>query len=304
MGTGVETRMLKAGVIGAGAFGGNHARKYAGLDGVELVGVFDPAPAAADALAASLGVRAFDSEAGLLEAVEVVTVASPAIHHGASVLAALNAGRHVYVEKPLATSLQDADQILEIAAERSLVVAVGHQERVVFQAMGLLDITEQPLRLEAVRRGTPSTRNLDVSATLDLMIHDIDLALALSDGDPMSVEAEGDDDAAQAEAIFDNGFVASFSVSRVAEARERTMRLVYPSGEVAIDFLARTFRNTTPFVLNAEFSETPAGRDPLGASVQGFLDAVAGRSPRPVVTAGEAARALDLALAVEQALGR
>jgi len=296
--------MLKAGVVGAGAFGGNHARKYAGLGGVELVGVFDPAPAAADALAASLGVRAFESEAGLLEGVDVVTVASPAIYHGASVLAALNAGRHVYVEKPLATSLQDADQILEIAAERSLIVAVGHQERVVFQAMGLLDIPEQPLRLEAVRRGTPSTRNLDVSATLDLMIHDIDLALALSDGDPMSVEAEGDDDAAQAEAIFDNGFAASFSVSRVAEARERTMRLVYPSGEVAIDFLARTFRNTTPFVLNAEFSETPAGRDPLGASVQGFLDAVAGRSPRPVVTAGEAARALDLALAVEQALGR
>lgn len=299
-----ESIMLKAGVIGAGAFGGNHARKYAALDGVELVGVFDPAAVAADTLAASLGVRAFESVDALLAAIDVVTIASPAIHHGQGVLAALQAARHVYVEKPLAVTLDDADRIITLATGRGLVVAVGHQERVVFQAMGLLDVPEQPLRLEAVRRGTPSTRNLDVSATLDLMVHDIDLALALNDGDPITVEAEGDDDAAQAEATFDNGFVASFQVSRVAEVRERTMKLVYPSGEVAVDFLARTFRNTTPFALNADFAETPAGRDPLGVSVQGFLDAVAGRSPRPVVTAEEAARALDLTLAVEQALGR
>jgi predicted dehydrogenase len=168
--------------------------------------------------------------------------------------------------------------------------------------MGLFDIPEQPLRLEAIRRGTPSPRNLDVSATLDLMIHDIDLALALTDAEPMAAEGEGDDDRASAEVTFDNGFVANFAVSRIAEARDRRMRIVYPSGEVAIDFLARTFANTTPFALNADFAETPGGRDPLGASVQGFLDAVTGKSPRPVVTAQEAAMALDLALAVEQAL--
>ena len=295
--------MLKAGVIGAGAFGGNHARKYASLDGVELIGVFDPQSAPAQALADSLGVKAFASEAELLGAVDVVTVASPAIHHGNSVIAALTAGRHVYVEKPLAITLGDADRILKLAAEKSLVVAVGHQERVVSQAMGLFDMPEQPLRLKAVRRGTPSTRNLDVSATLDLMVHDIDLALALTTGEPLTVEGEGDDDAASAEVTFDYGFIASFAVSRVAEARDRRMRIVYPSGEVAIDFLARTFSNTTPFTLNADFSETPAGRDPLGVSVKAFLETVEGKSPRPAVTATEATRALDLALAVEQALG-
>jgi predicted dehydrogenase len=294
--------MLKAGVIGAGAFGGFHARKYASLDGVDLVGVYDPQASAAQALADAVGVRAFATLEGLLEAVEVVTVASPAIYHAEGVLAALKAGRHVYVEKPLAVSLDDADQILALAAKAGLIVAVGHQERVVSQAMGLFDIPEQPLRLEAIRRGTPSTRNLDVSATLDLMVHDIDLALALTTAEPMAVEAEGDDDQASAEATFDNGFVASFSVSRIAEARERRMHIVYPSGEVAVDFLDRTFSNTTPFTLNADFAETPAGRDPLGVSVQTFLDAVEGRSPRPVVTAEEAARALDLTLAVEQAL--
>jgi predicted dehydrogenase len=294
--------MIRAGVIGAGAFGGNHARKYASLEGVELVGVFDPAAAAAQTLADSLGVTAFASEADLLATVDVVTVASPAICHGKSVIAALAAGRHVYVEKPLATGLDDADRILKLAADKALVVAVGHQERVVSQAMGLFDIPEPPLHLEAVRFGTPSTRNLDVSATLDLMVHDIDLALALTTGDPLTVEAEGDDDRANAEVIFDNGFIASFAVSRVAEARDRRMRIVDRSGEVAIDFLARTCSHTTPFPLNAQFAETPAGRDPLGVSVQAFLDAVAGTSPRPAVTGEEAARALDLALAVEQAL--
>jgi len=294
--------MLKAGIIGAGAFGGHHARKYAALDGVELVGIFDPMAEACEGLAASLGVRAFSSEADLLAFVDVVTIASPAIFHGASALAAVKAGRHIYVEKPLATDLDTADQILAQASRRNLVVAVGHQERVVFQAMGLMDVPEQPLRLESVRFGTPSPRNLDVSATLDLMIHDIDLALSLTTGEPNTVEAEGDDDAARAEAIFDNGFVANFEVSRVAPERKRTMRVVYPSGEVAIDFLARTFSNTTPHTLNADFTETPGGKDPLGTSVQWFLDAVSGKSPRPVVTGQEAARALDLALAVEQAL--
>jgi predicted dehydrogenase len=294
--------MIKAGVIGAGAFGANHARKYAALEGVDLVGVYDPAAETARALAGALGVTAFAELDALLAAAEVVTVASPAIHHGQGALAALKAGRHAYVEKPLAVSLEDADKIIALAAGRRLVVAVGHQERVVSQAMGLFDIPEQPLRLEAVRMGTPSTRNLDVSATLDLMIHDIDLALSLCAAEPMTAEADGNDDAANAEVTFEDGFVASFAVSRVAQTRDRRMRIVYPSGEVAIDFLARTFTNTTPFALNADFANTPAGRDPLGVSVQGFLDAVTGKSPRPVVTAEEAARALDLALAVEQAL--
>ena len=88
----------------------------------------------------------------------------------------------------------------------------------------------------------------------------------------------------------------------IRDRRKRTMRIVYPSGEVEIDFIARTFRNTTPFALNPDYADTPAAKDPLGASVEGFLMAVRGEAPRPVVTAAEAIAALDLALAVEQAL--
>ncbi|HEX6859137.1 MAG TPA: Gfo/Idh/MocA family oxidoreductase [Caulobacteraceae bacterium] len=289
---------LRAGVIGAGVFGGFHAKKYAELEGVELVGVFDPH----EERAAALG-RAFPDIASLLAEVDVVTIASPAIYHAEAALAALKAGKPVYLEKPIAVTLEEADKINAEAARRGLAVGVGHQERVVFQAMGLFDITERPRRLEAVRRGTPSPRCQDVSVILDLMIHDLDLALALAAAEPIAVEAEGSPDEVWAEVTFGDGFTAEFRSSRIAEARERTMRIDYPAGALEIDFGARTFNNATGYPLDEGFAETPAGRDPLGASVREFLDTVRGLSPRPLVTGEEATRALDLALAVEQAAG-
>lgn len=294
---------LRAGVVGAGVFGGFHAKKYVELDGVELVGVYDINPERAAALAAPLGARAFADLDALLAEIDVLTIASPAVAHAAEALSALKAGKAVYLEKPLAVTLEDADRIIAEANARRLPVAVGHQERVIFQAMGLFDMTERPIRLEAVRRGTPSPRNHDVSAVLDLMIHDLDLALTLTDAEPLAVEAEGDENQTTAEVTFDDGFTAVFESSRIADARERTMKLLYPSGELVIDFIARTFENSTSFPLDQHFAETPAGRDPLGASVREFIDAVRGVSPRPLVTAEEAAKALDLALAVEQAAG-
>jgi predicted dehydrogenase len=300
---------LRGGVIGAGVFGGHHARKYVGATDAVLSGVYDPHhPDRAAGLAMPLGARAFADLAEFLEAVDVVTVASPASVHAEGALAALAAGKPIYVEKPLAVSLADADAIIAAAARQSLVVACGHQERVVFQAMGLFDIPEQPLLLESIRHGPPSDRSLDVSVVLDLMIHDLDLALSLSAAKAMAVEADGAADfsggwdRARAEVSFDDGFTAVFDSSRMAPERKRTMKLVYPSGELEIDFITRAFRNTTGFPLNPDFAETPAAKDTLATSVEGFLAAVRGKAPRPIVTAEEAARALDLALAVEQAL--
>jgi predicted dehydrogenase len=299
---------LRGGVIGAGVFGGYHARQYARLDGVVLSAVLDPHPDRAAKVAVPLGGRAFHEMAEFLDAVDVVTIASPATYHAEQALAAIAAGKPVYIEKPIGVSLTDAEKVREAARAKGVVVACGHQERVVFRAMGLLDVPEQPLLLEALRHGPPSVRSQDVSAILDLMIHDLDLALSLSAADPVTAEGEGrrgasgNWDVARAEVTFDDGFVARFDASREAPDRDRTMRVVYPSGEVEIDFVARTFRNTTPFVLNPDFADTPAATDPLGASVEGFLQAVRGTAPRPIVTAEEAIRALDLALAIEQAL--
>ena len=302
------TRILRGGVIGAGVFGGHHARQYARLPGTVLSAVLDPHADRAAALAVPLGGRAFVDLAAFLDAVDVVTIASPAGAHAAQAIAALQAGKPVYVEKPVATDVADARAITAAADAAGLVVACGHQERALFQVIGLFDIPEPPLALEALRHGTPSPRSLDVSVVLDLMIHDLDLALAFSPAEPTAVQgqgargAEGEWAEARAEVAFSDGFKARFDVSRRAGERRRTMRIVYPSGEVEIDFLTRAFRNTTPYALNADFADTPAAQDTLAASIMAFLQAARGEAPAPLVGVDQASRALDLALRVEAAL--
>ena len=302
-----EMTVLKCGVAGAGVFGGYHANQYAKLPGARLAAVYDLHLERAEAIAGPQGGQAFDDLDAFMAAVDLVSITTPATTHATVAKAALKAGRHAYVEKPLATTVEDAEALLELAARKKLVLAVGHQERMVFRAMGLFDVPERPLYLEAVRMGTWSPRNADVSCVLDLMVHDIDLTFALDPAEVIAVEAEARTthgplfDEVRAEATFESGLTAVLTASRIAEARERRMRLVYPSGEVEIDFLARTFRNTTPYALNPDFAETPIGKDPLGSALKAFLAAVAGDHADLPAGPRDGVRALDLALAVEQA---
>jgi predicted dehydrogenase len=290
-------------VVGAGVFGTFHARKYASLPGVALAAVFDPDPARGGRLAGELGATSHTDLNAFLDAVDVVTIASPADSHAAMALGVLAAGRHAYVEKPLATDFKAGAALVDLAQARRLVLACGHQERLAFAAMGLLQTPEAPLRLESVRRGTPNDRNRDVSCVLDLMIHDLDLGLTLAGEGAWEASASGAFDEVRAEVRFAGGLVGVFEASRAAQARERTMRIVYPSGVVEIDFLQPAFDNRTAFALNESFSTTPDGRDPLGASVSAFLAAARGDADRPAVTGEEGLRALALALAVERAAG-
>jgi len=305
--------VLRVGVAGAGVFGGYHANKYKQAEGIEFVGIYDLDKARAETLAEQHGVKAFggDELGQFLSLIDAVTVATPAFAHAAVALKALEAGVHVYSEKPLAVTAADGHAMVDLAAEKGLVLACGHQERAVFEAMGLYDVPERPLRLEAVRNGTASTRNLDVSVVLDLMIHDLDLAQSLAGAGPGGLEAaaryrtdEGykavGGDEVSAELEFENGMKASFRASRMAPVRERTMRIVYPSGEVDIDLLNRRFENSTPFRLNAGFAEADIARDPLGTSVFRFLDTVRGVREKPLCTGAEALKALELALAIDE----
>ena len=299
---------LRAGVVGAGAFGRIHARKFAEDARVHFVGVFDPDDERADQLADTHGAQAFASLDALLAATDVVTIASPPSLHASAARPALEAGKHVLVEKPLATAASDGQALVRIAAENKLVLACGHQERLVFEAMGLFAAPERPSLIESVREGPWTGRSADVSVTLDLTVHDLDLALRLLGKAPTSVVAAARAEHGRAadwiEARLDFGDAeAVFTSSRVAPARRRFMRAIYPSGEVKIDFLARTFENTTGFALNAAFAETRIGADPLGANVAAFIDAVLGVAPRPVVTGEEALAVLTLALEVDRASG-
>ena len=300
---------LRAAVAGAGVFGGYHAKKYAQLPDVDLVGVYDHNLDRACALAEGLGAKGVSEDGleALLDHIDVLTIALPALAHETLAIKAIAKGVHVYVEKPIAQDRASAERILDAAEAKGVVLAVGHQERAVFEALGLFDIGEAPQVIEAVRKGTFTGRNGDVSVILDLMIHDLDLVLALAESDVAEIKLDHQTlhgphmDVAKAQLRFENGLVAEFVSDRAAEARERTMRVVYPSGEVRIDFLARTFENTTPYRLDPNFADTEIGKDPLGASVKAFLACVRGEAQMPLVSGEDALEALDLALRIEGA---
>ncbi|MEL8056219.1 MAG: Gfo/Idh/MocA family oxidoreductase [Pseudomonadota bacterium] len=290
--------ILKTGLIGAGVFGGYHAGKIAASAHTEFVGVFDPDQDRCAALADTHNVMSFSSQADLFAAADAVIVACPATYHEAVVKAALDADCHVMVEKPLALTGAAADKLAALADAKSLTLQVGHQERLVLRAMGLFDVPERPIRIEAIRMGPPASdgRAGDVSVIWDLMTHDLDMVGVLM-GTPLSIEATGKSahtphtDEATAHLKFSNGG-AEIRASRCAPERDRRMSLTYPSGTIAINFLTRAVENTTPFPIKADVSQTLP--DPLGAADEAFFAAALGQM-HCIIPGREAALAVHMA---------
>jgi predicted dehydrogenase len=296
-------KTIAAGVAGAGVFGGYHAGKYAALPDVRLAGVFDVDPRRAEALAARYDAIAFSDFRAFLDAIDVVTVATPAASHYAIAREALESGRHVLVEKPIAMSIAHADRLIAIARERGLTLQVGHQERFIFDAFGLFGRTKRPRSVHCVRRNPRTGRGEDVSVVFDLMIHDIDIVRRLGLAEPVSIDAVGSEHETDARLAFADGAVATFEASRLAPQRERRMSLIYDDGLIEIDFVKRAIRNTTPDATHATF-EDPQGSfallDPLGYGVARFLDA-ARSAAAPAISGDDGRDALDWALRIDAA---
>jgi predicted dehydrogenase len=310
MGAGLSVRpflknKVKVGVIGAGVFGGYHAQKFGGLAGGELAGVMDLNPRAAGALVEKVGSGdVFQRFEELAEACDAVVIASPAATHAGLARRALEADLHALVEKPLALTGNEARALAQLALNRDLILQVGHQERLVFAAMGLLGTPERPTRIESARMSerSPQGRCEDVSVVFDLMIHDLDLAAELFGGEASAVNCFGRTahtnflDEASAELTFAGG-VARLTASRCSTGRKRTMCVDFPSGRVEIDFLKRDVRNDTPFDIRLDISESLP--DPLKAADAAFLAAIRGEAVSPA-TGGVGARAAAMAELVER----
>jgi len=294
---------LKVAVVGAGVFGGYHANKCAEHPRAEFVGIYDPDKARAKAGAKTHNVAAYESYESMLDVAEAVIVACPAEYHGQMAIQALEAGKHCLIEKPIAASLSEAEQIVDLSEKKNLIVQVGHQERFVAQAIGLDKISERPQSITAYRKGKYSERGTDVSVTLDLMTHDIDLVLMLMDEMPDSVSGQSMNvksntpDTARGELDFDTA-KACLEVSRVEDEFRRMMDIIYPSGIVRIDFNAKTLVHDTPFDLNSDFGDDPAAKDSLGAAMNAFIEAVLDGKPVPI-TAEDGYQALKLALIID-----
>lgn len=292
---------LKTGIIGAGVFGAFHALKHAAAARADLAGVYDLDPSRAQALASRCETRAFDGFADLLREVDAVVIATPAHTHFGFARQALEAGRHVYVEKPLALSLRDADALISLADDRALVLQVGHQERFVLAAVNAPRSDAVAMRLEFSRCGPPCGRGEDVSVVFDLMIHDLDIARLYGFGRPRTVVACGDRDETIATLTFDGLRQCSFIASRRHDSRRRALKATYEDGVVDIDFTNRVIEDSTPAGLAASAAMLEgAFRDPLGVSVEAFFASVLDGAETMVD--GKAGRgALELALMIEGA---
>ncbi len=303
--------VVRIGVAGAGYFGRFHAQKVAQGARSVLVGVHDPDAGRAGALAAEMGCAALGWEA-MLAASDAVVVASPAAAHFGAASAALRAGRHVLVEKPVAATLEEADALIGLAAERGLVLQVGHLLRYAPERAAVVARMARPRLIECVRVAPFRPRGTDVSVVLDLMVHDLDMVLSLVAAPLVRVEASGTVvasgklDLVRAWLGFADGTAAVLSASRVAAAVERRMVVSGDEGVLELDFGARTLRHVRPQVgVEAAVAEEGGweAADLIAAEHAAFAAAVLDGAP-VLVDGAAGRRALEAALLVEQAASR
>jgi len=239
-------KRIRAAVVGAGRLGGFHAQKLAAHSRVELVAVVDPLPESRNRVAAECGARALADHRGLQGQIDAAVVAAPTSLHHRLGMELLDAGVHLLVEKPLCATLSEADELVDAARRRGVVLQVGHVERFNPTFAAATTHTPDPKYLEAVRAGGFTFRSTDVGVVLDLMIHDIDLVLSLVRSPVRKVEAlglsvlGGHEDVANARLEFECGAVANLSASRVSHATARSMNVWSHRGFAGIDFAART----------------------------------------------------------------
>jgi len=233
---------IRAAVIGVGYLGEFHAQKYAGMPGVDLVGVADIDRDRAEAVAGSLGTQPYSDYRELFGKVDAVSIVVPTSIHYKVSREFLDHDVDLLIEKPVTTTLEEADALIRTAESRGLLIQVGHLERYNSAVVALKDIITQPVFIESHRLSTFKPRATDVSVVLDLMIHDIDIILNFVQSDPRSIHAAGmqvvseNVDIANARLEFKSGCVANVTASRISMKDERKFRLFQQDAYISIDF--------------------------------------------------------------------
>jgi predicted dehydrogenase len=309
------TDKLRAAVIGVGHFGRYHAAKYAAIDDVELVAVVDHDHERATAVANEHGCRPATDIDEIIGDVDLVSVAAPTSLHRAVACRFLERGIHTLVEKPIADSLESADAMIEAAARSGAILQVGHIERFSSAFEAIAKRLVRPLYIESYRIAPFNPRIRDVNVILDLMIHDIDLILALVQAPLISVDAVGapvitrQEDIANTRLKFANGCVANITASRVSAKTERTMRIFQPESYTVVDFQDRKLVHMTkggqgmfpgfPGIKRTD-EEFEAG-DTLEREIRSFVEAVR-TGGAPVVDGVAGRNALEAALRIGESL--
>ncbi len=312
---------INVAVVGVGSFGRNHARVYqqlqqAGL--VRLVGVTDSDTARADATAREFSCKAFGSIHQMLTThseIQAASVAVPTVLHLDVARTLMESGVDVLIEKPVASTLAEADELLTLAKHHARIAQVGHLERFNPAVRATLPLITKPMFFEVHRLSVFTPRSLDVDVVLDLMIHDLDIVLAFVNSPVKEIRAvglpilSGKVDIANVRLEFESGCVANFTASRVSTERVRKLRFFQPGQYVSVDYGRQdviVFSVGATAGLPAQPSVNPqiqmakppiSAEEPLQAEIKSFLDSVRTRR-QPLVSLEEGRRALQLALAI------
>jgi predicted dehydrogenase len=306
---------LRVAVVGVGHLGQHHARLLAGMDEVRLAAIVDIKPGRAEEIASRYGAPAFthlrEVPPGDLDA---ATIAVPTVSHVEVALPLIDAGVPVLIEKPLASSLADADRLIDAAARRSVVLAAGHSERFNPAVVAALPLVSNPRFVEVHRLGTFPERSLDIDVVFDLMIHDLDLLLASVQSDVVSIEAIGVNvltsrtDIANVRLRFASGCIANVTASRISRDKVRKARFFQRESYVSIDYASQeaeiyrlVAQNGRPVIQGGKLEVRR--EEPLRAELADFLGAVRHRR-EPGVTGRAGRAALELATRVAETMVR
>jgi len=306
-------KKIRAAVVGVGYLGRFHAQKYAALPECELTAVVDIDTEVAARVAAELGTRALSDYRELCGQVDAVSVVTPTDSHAEIATALLRTGAHVLVEKPIAQSVQQAQQLIDAARENGLVLQVGHLERFNPAILAAEPLLARARFIECHRLAPFKERGTEVNVVLDLMIHDIDLVQMIIGSPVATLDAigtpvfSGEIDIANVRLTFENGCVANVTASRVSLKTERKLRVFHDGGYLSIDLQQKILTVIRKRALPATAGELPvqieeqsfAQGDALLAEIEAFLAAV--RGERAVLVSGEdGQRALRTAIAITE----
>ena len=321
---------LKLGIAGVGYLGRHHARKFSAMAGVDLCGVYDVNPDNAKQIAEELNLHIFSSYDELLAACQAVDIVATTSAHFELAHQALQAGKHVFVEKPITAELAQAKTLVEVAAQNKLILQVGHIERFNPVILAVEEEIKNPMFIESHRLSTFQPRGTDVPVVLDLMIHDIDLILDFVDSPVKDIHASGvgiltpSIDIANARIEFANGAIANVTSSRVSMKQERKIRFFQKDAYFSLDFGAKhaTVLKRSPDALkylprilagdkdikaehlvdirNFDLSDT--NKDALTLELESFVNSVL-NDKLPIVDGRAGSRALDVALRIIETIG-
>ena len=322
----MDNNLIKVGVLGVGHLGEHHVKHFCSIDGINFLGFFDTDTIQANIISKKFKVKAFQNIDNLIESVDAVSIVTPTTYHAKIAEKCIRKKKHVFIEKPITSTIEEADKVLELAKKNNVIVQVGHIERLNPALKALESYKIRPKFIEIQRLAPYNTRGTDVPVVLDKMIHDIDIVLSLADSKVRSISATGlsiltdSIDIAHARIKFENGCVSSITSSRIAKDEVRKIKTFQQNLYATVDLykgltevytISKEDLNKKSFLMSVPFNyknktrhiayekPTITKEDALRLELINFTNAIKGIE-KPIVDGQSGREALNIAIKIQE----